>query len=175
MVLASVPVDIQLHDTYYVVAHIHYVMVAGSVMTIFAGAYFWYPKITGRMYNERLGQIHFVLTSVFINVTFFVQHYLGVKGMPRRYADYDPAFHDLNLISSVGAFGLAAAQIIFLYNIFSSLKKGERVGENPWVDAFSLEWQIPSPPDHHNFPEPPVWEPVIREHGQAGDHPAPAE
>ncbi len=178
IVLASVPVDIQLHDTYYVVAHIHYVLVAGSVMTIFAGAYFWFPKITGKMYNERLGQVHFWLTAIFINVTFFVQHYLGVKGMPRRYADYDPAFYELNLVSSIGSFALAAAQLIFFYNMIHSMLRGPAAGPNPWVDTTSLEWKLPSPPDHHNFHEPPVWEPIIRHHGSGdhGDsHPAPAE
>ncbi|MEZ4459990.1 MAG: cbb3-type cytochrome c oxidase subunit I [bacterium] len=101
VVLAAVPVDIQLHDTYYVVAHIHYVLVAGSVMTIFAGLYYWYPKMTGKMLNEKLGHIHFWGTSIFINVTFFIQHYLGVKGMPRRYADYDPIFATENMISAL--------------------------------------------------------------------------
>ena len=174
VVLASAAVDTQLHDTYYVVAHLHYVLVAGSVMTLFAGWYYWWPKTTGRMYNEKLGQIHFWFTAIFINVTFFVQHYLGVQGMPRRYADYDPEFAVGNMISSYGAFVLAAAQIIFFVNMFHSFRKGEKVGDNPWEDGTSLEWTIASPPDHHQFHHPPVWTPVERHHGHS-DHPAPAE
>ena len=165
--LASVPVDIELHDTYYVVAHIHYVLVAGSVMTIFAGFYYWWPKLTGVMYDERLGKIHFWLTTIFINVTFFVQHYLGVKGMPRRYFDYDPVFADLNLVSSVGSFLLAAAQIVVFVNIALSLKRKVAASANPWKDAVTLEWQLSSPPPHHNFDEPPVWDPIVRHHGSA--------
>ncbi len=171
VVLASAAVDTQLHDTYYVVAHIHYVLVAGSVMTLFAGWYYWWPKATGRMYNERLGQIHFWGTTVFLNVTFFVQHYLGVQGMPRRYADYDPDFALGNLISSYGSFALAAVQIVFFINMFISFRSGERVGDNPWKDGTSLEWTIASPPDHHQFHHPPEWIPVERHHG---DHHAPA-
>lgn len=163
--LASVPVDIELHDTYYVVAHIHYVLVAGSVMTIFAGFYFWWPKLTGTMYHEGLGKAHFWLTTIFINVTFFVQHYLGVKGMPRRYFDYDPEFTTLNFISSVGALALAAAQILVFINIIYSWRKGKAAPANPWVDTYTLEWKLSSPPPHHNFHEPPVWDVVDRSHG----------
>lgn len=175
--LASVPVDIELHDTYYVVAHIHYVLVAGSLMTIFSGWYYWWPKITGKMYNERLGQVHFWLTTIFINVTFFVQHYLGIKGMPRRYFDYDPDFATLNLISSTGAFLLFGAQFIFFANMIWSWFKAADAPANPWRDTFTLEWSLSSPPDHHHFHEPPVWKVVDRSHH--GDHhdaaPAPAE
>ncbi len=164
--LASVPVDIELHDTYYVVAHIHYVLVAGSVMTIFAGVYFYWPKLTGRMLNDTMGYIHFALTTIFINVTFFVQHYLGVKGMPRRYFDYDPEFATMNLISSVGAFALAASQLILMANLAWSLKRGAVATDNPWGYTNTLEWQISSPPPHHNFHEDPVWTPVERHHGE---------
>jgi cytochrome c oxidase subunit 1 len=166
VVLAAVPVDIELHDTYYVVAHIHYVLVAGSVMTIFAGLYYWYPKMTGRMYNEFWGKVHFWLTAIFINVTFFIMHYMGVKGMPRRYFDYDPQFEALNVVASVGAFVLFAAQFIWLANFLYSLKNGEKAGKNPWKDGTHLEWHVTSPPQHHNFPEPPVWTPVVRHHGE---------
>ncbi|RAL21601.1 cytochrome c oxidase subunit I [Lujinxingia litoralis] len=170
VVVASVPVDIQLHDTYYVVAHIHYVLVAGSLMTAFAGVYFWFPKITGRFYNETLGKIHFWLTAIFINVTFFIQHWLGMKGMPRRYYDYDPAFEMANLISSVGSVVLFLAQFIFIANMLYSWRKGKVAEGNAWGDGFTLEWQITSPPDHHNFHHPPYWKPIIRQH-VAADQP----
>jgi cytochrome c oxidase subunit 1 len=174
VVLASVPVDIQLHDTYYVVAHIHYVLVAGSVMTIWAGIYYWYPKITGRFYNEFWGKVHFWVTSIFINVTFFVQHYLGVKGMPRRYFDYDPQFEMANMISSLGSFVLFSAQFIALANLLYSAFNGDEAEGNAWEDGTHLEWHIPSPPNHHNFEEPPVWEPVDRSHGHDDHEPAPS-
>ena len=171
VVLASVPVDIQLHDTYYVVAHIHYVLVAGSVMTIWAGVYYWYPKMTGKMYNEFWGKVHFWITAIFINVTFFIQHYLGVKGMPRRYFDYDPQFQMENMISSIGAFILFGAQFIALVNLVVSYKKGENAKSNAWEDGTMLEWHTPSPPEHHNFPEPPVWEPIDRSHNGHDEEP----
>lgn len=165
IVLASVPVDIQLHDTYYVVAHIHYVLVAGSMMTIYAAVYYWYPKVTGKMYNEFWGRVHFWGTAVFINVTFFIQHWLGVKGMPRRYYDYDPMFETANLISSLGSFFLFAFQLIFIINMIVSWKKGAEASANSWYgDGVNFEWQMPSPPDHHNFHEPPEWKPIIRAH-----------
>ncbi len=170
VVVAAVPVDIQLHDTYYVVAHIHYVLVAGSVMTIFAGLYYWFPKMTGRMYNEFLGKVHFWITAIFINVTFFIQHYLGMKGMPRRYYDYDPQFELLNTISSLGSFVLFAAQFIFVANMIHSAFKGKEAKANTWDDGVHLEWLVPSPPNHHNFEEPPVWDPIIRKH--VSDDPA---
>jgi cytochrome c oxidase subunit 1 len=168
VVVAAVPVDIQLHDTYYVVAHIHYVLVAGSVLTIFAGLYYWFPKFTGRMYNEVLGKVHFWTTAVFLNVTFFGMHYLGMKGMPRRYFDYDPQFEALNIVSSVGAFAIVAAQFIWLFNMLWSLKYGREASRNSWQDGTNLEWYTTSPPQHHNFPEPPVWTPIDRSHGDDG-------
>lgn len=176
VVLAAVPVDIQLHDTYYVVAHIHYVLVAGSIMTMFSGLYYWFPKMTGRYLNERLGHIHFWGTAIFINVTFFVQHYLGVKGMPRRYADYDPIFATENMISSVGSFILIAFQLVFIANLFYSLRRGAIAPKNCWVDGHTFEWTVDSPPDHHQFHHPPVWTPIDRSHGHGEEHrPAPAE
>ncbi len=178
VILASVPVDLQLHDTYYVVAHIHYVLVAGSVMTIFAGLYYWWPKITGKMYHEGLGKAHFWVTTIFINVTFFIQHYLGLQGMPRRYYDYYPDLEIWNMISSVGAFILVAGQFIWVANVIWSLMYGEDAEDNAWEDGTHLEWSISSPPDHHNFHEPPVWEPVDRSHGHdegTSAQPQPAE
>jgi cytochrome c oxidase subunit 1 len=180
VVLASVPVDIQLHDTYYVVAHIHYVLVAGSVMTIWAGLYYWWPKMTGRFYHEGLGKFHFWTTTIFINVTFFIQHYLGMQGMPRRYFDYDPQFEWANAISSLGSFALFSVQFVALGNLVWSLYAGREASANSWEDGETLEWDISSPPPHHNFPEPPVWEPIDRSHDEEEEHgmqpqPSPAE
>src|SRR5207302_1355475 len=124
LVLSLVPIDIQLHDTYYVVAHFHYVMVAGAMFSAFAGIYFWLPKWTGKMYNETLGQWHFWLTLIFFNMIFFVQHFLGMAGMPRRIPDYPLMFETWNKISSLGAFGFALSQLLFIYNLFSTLKSG---------------------------------------------------
>jgi cytochrome c oxidase subunit 1 len=150
--LGSVPIDQHASDTYFVVAHIHYVLFGGSVFTIFAAAYYWFPKMTGRMYNERLGRLHFWTTLIAFNVTFFAQHYIGLRGMPRRVADYDPAFADWNLVSSLGAFVLAASTMIFVYNIVVSWLRGEPAGSNPWR-ALTLEWQVSSPPSKFNFDE----------------------
>ena len=130
--LASVPIDIQATDTYFIVAHIHYVLYGGSVMTIFAGIYYWYPKITGRIYNERLGVLHFWLTFIGFNLTFFPMHYLGIQGMPRRVADYAGRFADLNLFISICSFALGASTVVFLYNMIWSWKHGPKADANPW-------------------------------------------
>ncbi len=150
--LGSVTIDQHASDTYFVVAHIHYVLFGGSVFTIFAAAYYWFPKMTGRMYDERLGKLHFWLTFVAFNVTFFPQHYIGLRGMPRRVADYAPEFHDWNLVSTIGAFALGASTLIFFYNIVRSWRFGEPVGNNPWR-AMTIEWQVSSPPPKFNFDE----------------------
>ena len=150
--LGSVPVDIHASDTYFVVAHIHYVLFGGSLFTIFAGIYYWFPKMTGRMYNERLGQIHFWLTFVGFNVTFFPMHWVGLQGMPRRVADYAPEFGNWNLVISIASFGLGASTIVFLYNMIVSWRRGEPAPANPWR-ALTLEWQVSSPPPIFNFDE----------------------
>ena len=123
--LASVPIDIHASDTYFIVAHIHYVLFGGSVFTIFAGIYYWFPKMTGRMYNERLGKLHFWLTFVGFNLTFFPMHYIGLQGMPRRVADYASRFADINLFISIASFGLGASTLVFLYNMVYSWRYGE--------------------------------------------------
>ncbi|HEY7198209.1 MAG TPA: cytochrome c oxidase subunit I [Gaiellaceae bacterium] len=148
--LASVPIDIDASDTYFVVAHIHYVLFGGSLFTIFAGIYYWFPKMTGRMYNEKLGKIHFWLTFVGFNVTFFPMHWLGLHGMPRRVADYAPQFGTLNFIISVASFFLGASTILFLYNMIVSWRRGPIAPGNPWR-ALTLEWQVSSPPPVFNF------------------------
>ena len=157
LVLAIVPVDIQLQDTYYVVAHFHYVMVAGALFSAFAAAYFWLPKWTGVMYNETLGKWHFWLTMIGFNVTFFVQHFLGLAGMPRRIPDYNLQFANFNMISSLGAFTMGASQLIFVYVIVQAYRgKGEKAPANPWDGAEGLEWTLPSPAPYHTFATPPV-------------------
>src|SRR5436853_7825613 len=120
VMLAVLPYDIHVSDTYFIVAHIHYVLFGGSVFTIFAGIYYWFPKMTGRMYNETLGKLHFWLTFVGFNLTFFPMHLIGVQGMPRRVADYLPRFADGNLFISIASFGLGASIVVFLYNMISS-------------------------------------------------------
>ena len=150
--LGSVPIDIHASDTYFIVAHIHYVLFGGSVFTIFAGIYYWYPKMTGRMYNERLGQLHFWLTFIAFNLTFFPMHYIGLRGMPRRVSDYANQFADFNLFISIASFALGASTIIFLYNMIWSWKFGPKAGNNPW-HALTLEWQVSSPPPIFNFDE----------------------
>jgi cytochrome c oxidase subunit 1 len=157
LVLAVVPVDIQLQDTYYVVAHFHYVMVAGALFAAFAGIYFWLPKWTGKMYDETLGQVHFWLTMIFFNMIFFVQHFLGLAGMPRRIPDYPLMFETWNKISSLGAFGMGLAQLLFLYIVVKCIRSGAPAPQKPWEGADSLEWtHLPTPAPYHSFETPPV-------------------
>jgi cytochrome c oxidase subunit I len=157
LVLSIVPVDIQLHDTYYVVAHFHYVMVAGALFSAFAGVYFWLPKWTGHMYDETLGKWHFWLSMIFFNMIFLVQHFLGLAGMPRRIPDYSPQFTDFNMISSIGAFGFGLTQLLFLYIVVKCIRSGEKAPQNPWEGADSLEWtHLPTPAPYHSFETPPT-------------------
>jgi cytochrome c oxidase subunit 1 len=158
IMLASAPVDYMVHDTYFVVAHIHYVFVSGSYFGIMTGLYYWLPKMSGRMYNEKLGQWHFWLTFIFMNLTFFPMHFLGLMGMPRRIADYNPVYADINMIATVGAMGFGLVQILLLINLWLTFRKKKTdVGKNPWSGS-TLEWQIPSPPSEHNFERIPVLE-----------------
>jgi cytochrome c oxidase subunit 1 len=150
--LGSVPIDIAASDTYFIVAHIHYVLFGGSVFTIYAGVYYWFPKMTGRMYDERLGKWHFWLTFVSFNATFFPMHYIGLRGMPRRVFDYDEAFGDMNLFISIASFVLGASFILFVYNMMTSWVRGPIAEANPW-HARTLEWQVSSPPPIFNFDE----------------------
>ncbi|MBI2318953.1 MAG: cbb3-type cytochrome c oxidase subunit I, partial [Betaproteobacteria bacterium] len=157
LILSLTAVDVQVHDTYYVVAHFHYVMVAGALFAAFAGVYFWLPKWTGRMYDERLGKAHFWLTLVFFNMTFFVQHFLGLAGMPRRIPDYALQFTEFNQISSIGAFGFGLSQLLFLYVVLKTIRSGDRAAQRPWEGADSLEWtHLPTPAPYHSFETPPL-------------------
>ncbi len=156
LVLAIVPVDITLHNTYYVVAHFHYVLFPGAIWALMAGVYFWLPKWTGRMYNESLGKWHFWISAISFNVTFFPQHFLGLAGMPRRIPDYALQFSDWNQISTVGAFVLGFSQLLFVYNVVSTIRSGKKAEQKQWDSADSLEWtHLPSPVPYHTFETPP--------------------
>ena len=153
VVLASPALDFQLSDSYFVVAHFHYVVFGTVVFAMFAGFYYWWPKLTGRMLDEKLGKIHFWLLFIGFHLTFLVQHWLGVEGMPRRYADYSPAdgFTTLNEISSIGAFLLGASTLPFLWNVWKSRTSPLVKLDDPWGWGRSLEWATSSPPPRHNF------------------------
>jgi cytochrome c oxidase subunit 1 len=150
--LAVFPVDWQLNDTYFVVAHFHYTIFGGAIFPIFAGLYYWFPKMTGRLLNERVGKLSFWLVFIGFNVTFFVQHALGLSGMPRRIYTYQPGvgWSTYNLISTVGSFILGAGVLVTIGNVVSSLKRGRRAGSDPWKGN-TLEWFVPSPPPVNNF------------------------
>lgn len=150
VILGTIPTDIQVTDTYFIVAHIHYVFVAGSLMTIMAGVFYWYPKMTGRMYNERLGQWSFWLMFIGLNATFMPMHWLGLQGMPRRVAAYDERFAGLNVFISAASLLMGIATLLIIYNLIISLRKGEKAPWNPWRSR-SLEWLVSSPPSLFNF------------------------
>ena len=152
VMLGMVPLDIHMSDTYFVVAHLHFVLFGGSVFTIFAGIYHWFPKMTGRMYDERLGRIHFWGTMIGTWGTFIPQHWIGLEGMPRRVADYASQFGDWNLTISIFSLILGLAQLVFLYNMVVSWKYGPKAGANPWRSK-TIEWLISSPPPVYNFDE----------------------
>jgi cytochrome c oxidase subunit 1 len=157
VMLAMAPLDLQYHDTYFVVAHFHYVLVAGSLFGLFAGYYYWVPKWTGVMYSERRGRWHFWVSIVSLNVTFFPMHFLGLAGMPRRYADYAMQFTDIHALTSVGSFVFGLAQVYFmLFILLPALRgHGERAPQRPWEGAEGLEWEVPSPAPFHTFEVPP--------------------
>ena len=152
VVLANAGVDRALHETYYVVAHFHYTMSLGAVFSIFAGFYYWFPKMTGYLYNEKLGNAHFWLLFIGVNMVFFPQHFLGLAGMPRRYIDYPDAYHLWNEISSYGAYISGVATLVFLYTVYEAFAAKRVAGDNPWgAGADTLEWTLPSPPPFHQY------------------------
>jgi cytochrome c oxidase subunit 1 len=162
LMLAVVPADFQYHDTYFVVAHFHYVLVPGAVFAIMAGTYFWLPKWTGNMYDEKLGKWHFWLSAIFVNVLFFPQHFLGLAGMPRRIPDYSTQFADWNMVSSIGAFGFGLSQLLFPYIIWKCVKGGQKATDKVWEGTRGLEWELTSPPPYHSWTQPPSREVVAR-------------
>ncbi len=156
LMLGVVPVDFQYHDTYFVVAHFHYVLVTGSLFAIIAGVYYWLPKWTGHMFDIRLSKIHFWVSAISVNILFFPQHFLGLAGMPRRIPDYALQFTEFNQISSIGAFIFGGTQLLFLYIIIKCIKGGDKVSDEVWEDAKGLEWEVPSPAPYHTHATPPT-------------------
>jgi cytochrome c oxidase subunit 1 len=152
VVLANAGVDRVLQDTYYVVAHFHYVLSLGAVFGIFAGWYYWFPKMFGYMYSETIGKLHFWVTFVGVNLVFFPQHFLGLSGMPRRYVDYPDAFAGWNFVSSIGSYISGFGVLIFIYGVIDAFVRKEKAADNPWgAGATTLEWTLPSPPPFHQF------------------------
>ncbi len=151
LMLGVAPADFQYHDTYFVVAHFHYVLVTGAVFAIIAGVYYWLPKWTGHMYDEKLGKLHFWLSAISVNVLFFPQHFLGLAGMPRRIPDYAIQFSEFNFMSSIGGFAFGLSQLLFLYIVIKCIRGGEKATAQVWDNPEGLEWTIPSPAPYHTF------------------------
>jgi len=168
IMLASAPFDIHVNNTYFVVGHFHYVIFGAVVMGFYAAIYHWFPKMTGRMYYEGLGKLHFILTFIGANLNFLPMHPLGLLGMPRRVASYDPEFAFLNVLTSIGGFLLGVSTLPFILNMLSSWVQGKEASDNPWR-AIGLEWLVSSPPPHENFEKIPVV--ISRPYGYGSDEP----
>ncbi|HMO64811.1 MAG TPA: cytochrome c oxidase subunit I [Verrucomicrobiota bacterium] len=151
LMLAIAPADLQYHDTYFVVAHFHYVLVPGAVFAIMAAVYYWLPKWTGHMYDMKLANFHFWMSTIFVNVLFFPQHFLGLAGMPRRIPDYATQFADWNMVSTIGAFGFGLSQLLFVYIVFKSVNSGQKATAQVWDNPPGLEGTVPSPAPYHTF------------------------
>ncbi len=151
LMLGVAPADFQYHDTYFVVAHFHYVLVSGALFGIIAGVYYWFPKWTGKMYDEKLAKIHFWWSVISVNVLFFPQHFLGLAGMPRRIPDYALQFTNWNVVSSIGGFAFGLSWLLFLYIIIKAIRGGQKATDEVWEDAKGLEWTVPSPAPYHTF------------------------
>ena len=164
LMLGITPVDFQYHDTYFVVAHFHYVLLTGAVFSLMAAVYYWLPKWTGHMYDEKLGKIHFWLSTITANVLFFPQHFLGLAGMPRRIPDYNIQFADFNMISSIGGFAYGLTQLLFVYIVIKCVLGGKKAKALSWEGAKGLEWSVPSPAPHHTFETPPKLTKAMLEH-----------
>jgi len=158
IMLAAAPADYQYHDSYFVVAHFHYVIVGGIVFALFAAAHYWWPKMFGHMLSEGLGKITFVLFTIGFHFTFFIQHFLGLMGMPRRVFTYlgEQGWDTGNFVSTIGAFFMAAAVVVLIVNVIVSAVKAERVGNDPWEDGRTLEWAVASPAPEYNFKQTPL-------------------
>lgn len=156
LMLSIVPADYQYQDTYFVVAHFHYVLIPGAIYAIMGGVYYWLPKWTGHMYNEYLGKVHFWLTTISFNLTFFPMHFLGLAGMPRRIPDYALQFTAFNRIASIGAFMFGISQLLFVYIIFRSINHGKKATAKVWENPEGLEWTVDSPAPYHTFETPPT-------------------
>src|SRR4051812_23042192 len=157
IMLASVPIDLQVHDTYFVVAHFHYVLIGGAVFPLFGAFYYWFPKWTGRMLNNSLGNLNFWLFFIGFNLTFFPMHQLGLKGMTRRVYTYGPetGWGTLNMLATIGAATMGLGVLLFIYNVLISRKHGRLAGDDPWGGG-SLEWTTASPPPSYNYYPPPT-------------------
>jgi cytochrome c oxidase subunit 1 len=157
VMLAMTPVDFQYHDTYFVVAHFHYVLFPGAIFGTTAAVYYWLPKWTGKMYSERLGKIHFWWSMIAVNLTFFPMHFSGLAGMPRRIPDYNMMFAEFNMVASIGAFFLGVSQLFFMFIVIKTVwGKAEKSADKPWDGAVGLEWEkLPCPAPYHTFDTPP--------------------
>jgi cytochrome c oxidase subunit 1 len=155
LMLAIAPADFQYQDTYFVVAHFHYVLVTGAVFAIMGAVYYWLPKWTGNMYSMALAKWHFWLSVIFVNVLFFPQHFLGLAGMPRRVPDYATQFTDWNMVSSIGGFGFGLSQLLFPYLIWQCSRGGAKATKQVWEGAHGLEWELPSPAPYHSWADAP--------------------